>query len=477
MATENARHGVVNVRRAANTIGGDRMRHNYRCRASRLSIMIEDAAFDGCLTIWSFISMDYEKIFEAHLATVKAEGRYRTFANLARRAGSFPYADRLDENTGSKRVVTVWCSNDYLGMGEHPVVARRMIEAIESNGAGAGGTRNISGTNRYHVELERELASLHRKESALLFTSGYVSNQTTLATLGRLIPDCVIFSDALNHASMIEGIRHAGCERRVFRHNDIDHLREQLESIDPGRGKLIAFESVYSMDGDFAPLAEICDLADQHGALTYLDEVHAVGLYGPEGAGVAARDGVSDRLTVVEGTLAKAFGVFGGYIASRHCIVDAIRSFAPGFIFSTALPPGVAAGALASVRHVRQSGFLRAQLHRHATALKTELSSRGLPVMPSPSHIVPVLVGEAALCREASELLLQEFGIYIQPINYPTVPRGTERLRITPTPKHTSVAIQQLCDALQQVWLRLRLPMATTRTLDQEARAAAAAPV
>jgi 5-aminolevulinate synthase len=417
--------------------------------------------------------MDYDEIFGARLAAVKSEGRYRTFANLARHAGSFPYADCLDENTGSKAVVTVWCSNDYLGMAEHPAVTRQMVQAIESNGAGAGGTRNISGTNRFHVELERELASLHRKESALLFTSGYVSNQTTLATLGRLIPDCVIFSDALNHASMIEGIRHAGCERRVFRHNDVRHLREQLEDVGPGRGKLIAFESVYSMDGDFAPLAEICDLADQHGALTYLDEVHAVGLYGPEGAGVAAREGVSDRITVVEGTLAKAFGVLGGYIAGRHCIVDTIRSYAPGFIFSTALPPAVAAGGLASVRHVRQAESLRAQLHRHAAALKTELSRRGLPVMQSPSHIVPVLVGEAALCREASELLLHEFGIYIQPINYPTVPRGTERLRITPTPKHTSAAIQQLGEALQQVWLRLRLPMATTRGLDQEARAAA----
>jgi 5-aminolevulinate synthase len=411
--------------------------------------------------------MNYERVFCDRLDAVKAEGRYRTFANIARLAGSFPLADRIDESTGSKDVVTVWCSNDYLGMGEHPAVVRTMARTIESDGAGAGGTRNISGTNRFHVELERELASLHRKESALLFTSGYVSNETTLATLGQLIPDCVIFSDALNHASMIEGIRHARCEKRIFRHSDVRHLREQLESVDPRRGKLIAFESVYSMDGDFAPISAICDLADQYGALTYLDEVHAVGLYGPQGAGVAARDGVSDRITIIEGTLAKGFGVFGGYIASRHCIVDTIRCFAPGFIFSTALPPAVAAGALVSVQHVRRADALRAQLHHHAAVLKAELSKAGLPVMSSPSHIVPVAVGDAALCREASELLRKEFGMYIQPINYPTVPRGTERLRITPTPKHTTTAILQLVRALQEVWLRLGLPMAVAEDLRQ----------
>jgi 5-aminolevulinate synthase len=421
-------------------------------------------------TNWRSTKVDYEGIFHGRLAAVRAEGRYRSFANIARLAGSFPLADRLDESTGSRDVVTVWCSNDYLGMGEHPAVIRKMVQTLEADGAGAGGTRNISGTNRFHVELERELASLHRKESALLFTSGYVSNEATLATLGQLIPDCVIFSDAFNHASMIEGIRHARCERRIFRHNDVQHLREQLESVDPSRGKVIAFESVYSMDGDFAPVAAICDLADEYGALTYLDEVHGVGLYGPEGAGVAARDGVSERITIIEGTLAKAFGVFGGYIASRHCIVDAIRSHAPGFIFSTSLPPAVAAGALASVQHVRQAEPLRAQLHQHAAMLKAALSTRGLPVMPNSSHIVPVLVGEAALCHDASELLRQEFGIYIQPINYPTVPRGTERLRITPTPKHTSAAIRQLAHALQEVWLRLRLPMAATGGLRQNWR-------
>src|SRR5262249_39883426 len=291
------------------------------------------------------------------------------------------------DSAGSKDVVTVWCSNDYLGMGEHPAVIRKMAQTVETDGAGAGGTRNISGTNRYHVELERELANLHRKDSALLFTSGYVSNETTLSTLGRLIPDCIIFSDARNHASMIEGIRHAQCEKRIFRHNDIQHLREQLESVEPDRAKVIAFESVYSMDGDVAPVGAICDLADQYGALTYLDEVHAVGLYGPEGAGVAARDGVSDRVTVIEGTLAKAFGVLGGYIASRRCIVDAIRSYAPGFIFSTALPPAIAAGALVSVQHVRQAGHLRTRLHNRAALLKAELSNRGLPVMSSSSHI------------------------------------------------------------------------------------------
>jgi 5-aminolevulinate synthase len=411
--------------------------------------------------------MEYEKILRMRLDTLKAEGRYRTFANIARLAGSFPLADRFNEAAGSREVVTVWCSNDYLAMGEHPDVLRKMAQTIETDGAGAGGTRNISGTNRFHVELERELASLHDKESALLFTSGYVSNETTLATLGRLIPGCVIFSDALNHASMIEGIRHAQCEKRVFRHNDLDHLEEQLGGVSPDIGKVIAFESVYSMDGDFAPVAEICDLAERHGALTYVDEVHAVGLYGPEGAGIAARDGVSDRVTIIEGTLAKAFGVFGGYIASRDYVIDAIRSHAPGFIFSTALPPAIAAGALTSVRHVRQADDLRGLLHGRAALLKAELSSRGLPVMPSPSHIVPVLVGEAARCREASELLQSEFGIYIQPINYPTVPRGTERLRITPTPKHTSASIRQLVHALQQVWVRLQLPVAATGELWQ----------
>jgi 5-aminolevulinate synthase len=408
--------------------------------------------------------MDYEKVFRARIDTLRAEGRYRTFANITRRAGSFPLADRLDEHTGLQRPVTVWCSNDYLGMGENPAVIRQMVQAIEADGTGAGGTRNISGTNRFHVRLERELADLHRKEAALLFTSGYVANETTLSTLGRLIPDCIIFSDALNHASMIEGIRHAQCEKRIFRHNDVGHLKELLESADPACGKLIAFESVYSMDGDFAPVADICDLADRYGALTYLDEVHAVGLYGPEGAGVAARDSVLDRVTIVEATLAKAFGVLGGYIASSRSVVDMVRSFAPGFIFSSALPPAIAAGALASIQHVRQAGYLRERLYNRAAAVKAALADCGLPVMPSPSHIVPVLIGEASLCRTASELLLSDYGIYIQPINYPTVPRGTERLRITPTPKHSDAAIGELAHAMRQVWLRLELPMAEPKS-------------
>ena len=404
--------------------------------------------------------MHYDSIFRTQLDALKAEGRYRTFANIARRAGSFPEADRIDDLTGSRGPVTVWCSNDYLGMGEDPGVIRRMIHVIMADGTGAGGTRNISGTNRFHVRLERELAGLHRKELALVFTSGYVANEATLSTLGRLIPNCIIFSDAHNHASMIEGIRHAQCEKRIFRHNDVGHLRQLLEECSPDCGKLIAFELVYSMDGDFAPISDICDLADRHGALTYLDEVHAVGLYGPEGAGVAARDGVMDRITIIQATLAKAFGVLGGYIASRCSIVDTIRSFAPGFIFSTALPPAVAAGALGSIQHVRQAEPLRESLHDRAAAVKAELAGLGLPVMPSPSHIVPVLVGDASLCRTASDLLLKDHGIYIQPINYPTVPRGTERLRITPTPKHTEAAVRQLAQAMNEVWLRLELPLA-----------------
>jgi 5-aminolevulinate synthase len=404
--------------------------------------------------------MNYESIFREKLDGIKAEGRYRTFANMARRAGAFPQADRFDNHHGLVGSVTVWCSNDYLGMGQSPEVIRQTVRAIETDGVGSGGTRNISGTNRFHVQLEEELAALHHKEAALLFTSGYVSNETTLSTLGRLIPNCTIFSDALNHASMIEGIRHAGCSKVIFRHNDVAHLQELLRSANPEYGKIIAFESVYSMDGDFAPVSKICDLAERYNAITYLDEVHAVGMYGPEGAGVAARDGVMDRVTVVEGTLAKAFGVFGGYIASGASIVDAVRSFAPGFIFSTALPPAVAAGALASIKHVRNADGLRAHHQDRVGVVKRQLRGAGLPVMPSPSHIVPVLVGDAALCRAASNLLLNDYGIYIQPINYPTVPRGTERLRITPTPLHSDTAILGLTRAMDEVWARLRLPRA-----------------
>ena len=401
--------------------------------------------------------MDYAQLFASRIAALKAEGRYRTFANLARIAGRFPQAHLFDA-AGNPREVTVWCSNDYLGMGQHPAVLDATIHAVQTDGAGAGGTRNIAGTNRHHIALEAELASLHGKEAALLFSSGYMSNDATLSTLARLIPDCIIFSDALNHASMIEGMKHAGCERRIFRHNDPAHLAELLAAADPARGKIIAFESVYSMDGDFAPIRAFCDLADQHNALTYLDEVHAVGLYGPEGAGVAARDGQMHRLTVIEGTLAKAFGVTGGYIASRAAIVDAVRSFAPGFIFSTSLPPAIAAGALASVQTLRQADHLRTLHQARAAAVKSRLRAIQIPVMPSDAHIVPILIGDAPLCKRASDLLLDRHNIYLQPINYPTVPRGTERLRITPTPLHTEAHIDALVTAMADIWGRLNLP-------------------
>jgi len=403
--------------------------------------------------------VDYAQLFATRIAALKAEGRYRSFANLARIAGRFPQAHLYEPGT-PPREVTVWCSNDYLGMGQHPAVLDATICAVREDGAGAGGTRNIAGTNRHHVALEAELANLHGKEAALLFSSGYMSNDATLSTLARLIPDCIIFSDALNHASMIEGMKHAGCERRIFRHNDPAHLAQLLAETDPARGKIIAFESVYSMDGDFAPIRAFCDLAEQHNALTYLDEVHAVGLYGPEGAGVAARDGQMSRLTVIEGTLAKAFGVTGGYIASRAAIVDAVRSFAPGFIFSTSLPPAIAAGALASVQTLRQADDLRADHQACAARVKYRLRAIQIPVMPSDAHIVPVLIGDAPLCKRASDLLLERHAIYIQPINYPTVPRGTERLRITPTPLHTEAHVEALTAAMSDIWGRLNLPRA-----------------
>jgi 5-aminolevulinate synthase len=404
------------------------------------------------------LTTPYKARFRETLADLRRENRYRVFADILRRNGAYPEADLYGGH--APRPITVWCSNDYLGMSQHPKVVAALRDAAQLTGAGSGGTRNISGTTHYHVELERELAELHGKEAALLFTSGFISNDATLSTLSRILPGLVIFSDALNHASMIEGIRRGGSEKRIFRHNDLLDLEAQLASVDPERPKLIAFESVYSMDGDFGDVTGICDLAERFGALTYLDEVHGVGLYGPRGAGIAARDGAMGRIDIIEGTLAKAYGVMGGYIAADAEIVDCIRSCAPGFIFTTSLPPAIAAAVRASVLHLKESDAERAALHERAARLKRLLAETGLPVMPSPSHIVPVLVGDAALCKAVSDVLLHEHAIFVQPINYPTVPRGAERLRFTPSPNHTDELMGALVRALDAVWTALQLDRA-----------------
>ena len=398
--------------------------------------------------------MDFDTFFKERLDALHSEGRYRVFADLERRRGRFPRA--YDHRLGAE--VTVWCSNDYLGMGQHPAVLAAMEAEMRRTGAGAGGTRNISGTSHAHVLLERELADLHGREAALVFTSGFVANEAALSTLAGSMPGMVVLSDAMNHASMIAGIRNSRAERIIFRHNDVAHLDELLAGLPPERPKLVCFESVYSMDGDIAPLGDICDVAERYGAMTYLDEVHAVGLYGPRGGGVAERDGVSTRLTVIQGTLAKAFGTMGGYVAGSSLMVDFLRGHAPGFIFTSSLPPLLAAGALAAVRHLKESQAERARHQERVATVKRRLAEASIPVMANDSHIVPVMVGDAALCRTASDLLLRDHQVYVQPINYPTVPRGTERLRVTPTPEHSDEDIDALVTAFTDVWQLLQLP-------------------
>jgi len=401
--------------------------------------------------------MDYRGIFEDALDALRQEKRYRVFADVERIAGKFPKAVYRDDSDNA-REITIWCSNDYLGMGQHAKVVGAMQETAGKLGAGAGGTRNISGTNRPLVELERSLADLHRKEAALVFTSGFVSNEAAISTIARLMPDCIIFSDQLNHASMIQGVRQSGMEKKIFRHNDVEHLRELLAAVDRKRPKLIVFESVYSMDGDVAPIEKIADLAEEFGALTYIDEVHAVGMYGQRGGGITDRDGLAHRIDIIEGTLAKGFGVMGGYIAANKSIVDAVRSYAPEFIFTTALPPALCAAARASIEHLKVSSVERDGQQRQVQLTKEILAEAGLPVMATDTHIVPLIVGDARLCKAASDLLLEKHNIYIQPINYPTVPKGTERLRITPTPMHTDEMIIELRHALVSVWAQLELP-------------------
>lgn len=401
------------------------------------------------------MTFDYDKYLTEAISSIKAEGRYRVFNDIKRNCGDFPRARHF---SGEKeRRVTVWCSNDYLGMAQHPKVLEAMHKALDECGAGSGGTRNIAGTNHYHVLLERELADLHGKEAGLLFTSGYISNAATLSTLAMTLPGCVVFSDALNHASMIQGIRGSKAVRHIFRHNDPKHLRILLEQTPRDVPKIIAFESVYSMDGDIAPIEEFCDLADEFGAITYMDEVHAVGLYGPGGGGIADQLGCMDRITVLEGTLAKAFGVMGGYITGSRMLIDTVRSFSPGFIFTTSISPVLAAGALASVRHLRKSSTERKKMHKRVVQLKQMLKDRNLPIMPSDSHIVPLLVGDPVLCKQVCDTLLEEFNIYVQPINYPTVPKGTERLRLTPGPLHNDEMMDDLVNALTVIWERLKL--------------------
>lgn len=413
----------------------------------------------------------YDQCLEDHIKSLQDEGRYRVFLDLERIVGQYPKAYNFGDYTSVDGKcprntleplsdITVWCSNDYLGMGQHPAVLDSMKDAIDRMGAGAGGTRNISGNHHLIVELEKELSDLHDKEAALVFSSGYVANESTLSTLSKLLPGCVMISDELNHASMIQGILHGKSEKRIFRHNDLEHLEEILKEIDPARPKLLAFESVYSMDGDICPMEEILDLADKYNAFTYLDEVHAVGMYGPRGGGIADREGLMDRVDIIQGTLAKAYGVIGGYISGKSSTIDAIRSYASGFIFTTTLPPAVASGALTSVRHLKVSNSERTLQQERAVELRKLLAEAEIPFIDSVTHIVPVLVGDAVLCKEVSDRLLGQYGMYIQPINYPTVPRGTERLRITPGPLHTSEMLKELVNALSKIWAEIKLPRA-----------------